>query len=201
MLKMSLPAAWHETASAIAAALNALSCRCADGTLCAIDDGYRLWREKTFALREQDKTVFLAGNGASASMASHFSADLANNARVRAEVFTDQSRITAIGNDIGFEHVFAEPIKRYSRVGDMFVAISSSGNSPNIIAAAKAALASGVFVVTLSGFREDNALRCLGMLNFYVSGSCYGLVESCHAVILHHWLDSLLGNYPPDVHL
>ena len=67
-------------------------------------------------------------------MASHFAADLAKNGRVRAEVFTDLSLITAVANDINYDSVFAEPLRWQMREGDMLVAVSSSGNSPNVVA-------------------------------------------------------------------
>src|SRR5438270_5487272 len=67
--------------------------------------GFRLWRDWAIAMNQKRGTVYLVGNGASASMASHFAADLAKNARLHTQVFSDLSLITAISNDMGYEHV------------------------------------------------------------------------------------------------
>ena len=71
----------------------------------------------------------------------------------------------------------------------MLVAISSSGNSPNIIEAIGAARELEMHVITLTGMEPDNRARGLGDLNFYVPAQTYGLVECCHHVLLHCWLD------------
>jgi len=142
-------------------------------------------------LRTRRGRLFLAGNGASASMASHFATDLAKNAGIRTQVFTDLSLLTALGNDIAYEAVFAEPLRWYAEAGDILVAISSSGNSPNIVQAVLAAKELGLTVVTLSGMRPDNRIRGLGELNLYLPAPTYGLAESCHAFLLHCWMDQL----------
>src|SRR5256885_8273107 len=82
------------------------------------------WTQRTIELGRRRRSVYLIGNGASASMASHFAADLAKNARLHAQVFSDLSLITAISNDIGYDRVFAEPLRRRGQEGDMLVAIS-----------------------------------------------------------------------------
>ena len=81
------------------------------------------WKDLTIEVRESEKTVYLIGNGASASMASHMSADLAKNGRVRTEVFTDPSLITAVANDLSYEDVFREPLRHRMVYRDMLVAI------------------------------------------------------------------------------
>lgn len=155
------------------------------------DMAFARWVEMGAEVQKQDRTIYLIGNGASASMASHFAADLSKNAMVRTRVFTDLSELTAIGNDIGFDQIFAVPLRRYARAGDMLVAISSSGNSPNVLAAAEVARHGRVSLVTLTGFKADNKLRGLGDINFYVPSSTYGETETCHAGILHHWMDKM----------
>ena len=76
-------------------------------------------------------------------MASHFSADLAKNGNLHTQVFSDLSLITAISNDISYEQVFAVPLAKWAQKGDMLVAISSSGGSPNVLAGAKVATERG----------------------------------------------------------
>jgi D-sedoheptulose 7-phosphate isomerase len=79
------------------------------------------------------------------------------------------------------------------RRGDVLVAVSSSGESPNILRAAEESHRLGGAVVTLSAMDPDNTLRKMGSLNFYVPASTYGMAESCHAAILHHWIDHVAG--------
>ena len=172
--------------------LNGLSVFQSDGTEMSIDNAFLLWQETTLSIRKEKKTIFLIGNGASASMASHVAADLAKNARVRTEVFSDLSLITAFANDTGYENVFAEPLHRNMCAGDMLVAISSSGQSPNVIRAVEVASSLGGFVVTLSAMKRENKLRSSGMLNFYIPADTYGNAETCHAAILHYWIDQTI---------
>lgn len=145
------------------------------------------------ALKKRGGTIFLVGNGASASMASHVAADLAKNAHIRTEVFSDLALITAVANDISYDDVFSEPLRRRMQSGDMLVGISSSGNSSNVINAAAEARKMGGEVVTLSAMGADNRLRQTGDLNFYLPGETYGMAESGHAAVLHHWIDIMVG--------
>ena len=124
-------------------------------------------------------------------MASHFAAELAKNGCIHTEVFSDLSLITAISNDLGYEHVFAEPLRRRARGGDMLVAISSSGRSPNILAAAAVARGRKMDVITLTAMDDDNPLRQAGTLNAWIPARRYGDAESCHAFVLHAWMDDV----------
>lgn len=139
-----------------------------------------------------DKLIFI-GNGGSAAIASHMAIDYAKNGGMRATAFNDPSFLTCLGNDLGFENVFAKPIDMLGAAGDMLIAISSSGNSPNILNGVAAARAKGMTVVTLSGFAADNKLRRLGDLNVYVPSPLYGLVEVSHLAFLHAVLDIAMG--------
>jgi D-sedoheptulose 7-phosphate isomerase len=156
------------------------------------DEAFGKWMDLTVHIREQKNSVFLIGNGASASMASHVAADLAKNAHVQTEVFTDLSLITAIANDLSYDEVFAEPLRRRLKKGDMVVAISSSGQSKNILQAVAVAKNLGGIVVTLSAMKAENPLRREGGLNFYIPAQTYGMAETCHAAILHHWIDKVI---------
>ncbi|TRZ54092.1 SIS domain-containing protein [bacterium] len=152
------------------------------------------WVDYTLRVRKNSQTIFLIGNGASASMASHVAADLAKNAKIRTEVFSDLSLITAIANDISYEEVFAEPLKRRMSAGDMLIAISSSGQSPNILRATEEAKKREGLVITLSAMNHGNPLSKSGLLNFYVPAITYGLAETCHAAILHYWIDQVVSS-------
>ncbi len=138
------------------------------------------------------QTIFFVGNGASASMASHISADLCKNARIKTEVFTDLSLITAVTNDIGGEDIFYEPLRIKASPSDILIAISSSGNSKNIIKAVDWANEQKMITVSLSAMSKDNLLRKRCTFNFYVPARTYGLAETAHTAILHHWVDITL---------
>jgi len=158
---------------------------------------FALWTDLTLQIRSHKKTIFMIGNGASASMASHVAADLAKNGHVHTEVFTDLALITAIANDISYEEVFSEPLRRRMAPGDLLVAISSSGRSKNILSAVRATQTMGGKVVTLSAMSADNPLRQLGDINFYLPAQSYGMAETCHAALLHFWIDKIVATLNP----
>jgi D-sedoheptulose 7-phosphate isomerase len=184
---------WSRAVDRTRALLAGLEVRDEAGAPLPADEGFRRWIAATLALRGTDRSAFLIGNGASAALASHLAADVGKNGRVRTQVFTDPALATALANDLGVEHMFAEPLRLWARAGDVLVAISSSGRSPNVLAACQAARAAGLTVVTLSGMRPDNPLRGLGQLNFWLDATTYGEAESCHGVLLHHWADGVMG--------
>ncbi len=109
--------------------------------------------------------------------------------------FNDISLLTAVSNDISYESSFAQPLERFSKSGDLLVTISSSGNSPNIIASIKAAKENGVNIITLSGMNPENKSRISGDLNFFIKAPYYGWVECGHQVLLHCWLDKYMEKY------
>jgi len=137
--------------------------------------------------------VMFVGNGGSAGIASHMAIDFSKCGGVRAIAFNDASSLTCLGNDLGYENVFAQPVSMLGRPGDLLVAISSSGRSPNILNAVDAARAGGCRVLTLSGFKADNPLRGKGDVNLYVPSSAYGFVEITHLALLHAVLDLRQG--------
>lgn len=180
---------WKQYVTEIASQLTGLSARNGRGEELAVEDAFAQWEQLTAELRAQRRIIYLVGNGASASMASHMAADLAKNGRLHTQVFTEASLVTAISNDIAYEDVFALPLSMRAEAGDMLVAISSSGGSPNVLKAARAAADKGMTIVTLSAMKEGNPLRAAGTLNFYVPCSTYGHAESTHAAVLHFWMD------------
>jgi D-sedoheptulose 7-phosphate isomerase len=138
------------------------------------------------------KNIFI-GNGGSASIASHMAIDFSKNGRLPSLSFNDAAALTCLGNDLGYENVFSEQIKLHAREGDLLFAISSSGESENILYAVDQAKKSGCEIVTLSGFSTENRLRKKGLLNWYVNSCEYGFVESTHLIICHAVLDIEMG--------
>src|ERR1700688_408956 len=90
----------------------------------------REWARRTHAAG--NKLVFV-GNGGSAAIASHMATDYSKNGDVRAMALNDTSMLTCLGNDLGYDRVFAKQIELYARADDLVVAISSSGRSANIL--------------------------------------------------------------------
>ena len=111
---------------------------------------------------------------------------------VRAMVFTEAPLLTALANDEGYSYVYERLINLWAAPGDLTIAVSSSGNSENIVRAARSARERGGKVVTFSGFKETNTLRGLGDLNFYLPADVYGFVEIGHAAILHAVTDAAM---------
>ncbi len=137
--------------------------------------------------------VFFIGNGGSAGIASHMATDWMKNGGFAATSFNDGAMLTCLANDLGYSEVFALPITRHARKGDLLIAISSSGKSANILAGVEAARAADAQIITLSGFGADNPLRKTGDMNFYIPNNLYGFVEIAHLAICHALLDLAMG--------
>lgn len=142
----------------------------------------------------RDATIFIAGNGGSATTASHFACDLGKGARVegmpgfRVIALTDNVPLmTAWANDTSYDRIFAEQLAPHVRPGDIFVAISASGNSPNILAAAVVAREAGGTVIGLTG-QSGGRLSRLAHLAIRVPADAaeqIEQVEDAHLVIAH----------------
>jgi D-sedoheptulose 7-phosphate isomerase len=147
----------------------------------------------TAAAQASGRTLWFVGNGASAMFASHMALDFTKNGGCRALAFNDPAYLTAIANDIGHPQCFSLPVTWFAQADDVLVTISSSGNSPNVLAAIEAARTRSLQVVTFSGMKPDNRSRAAGDLNLYVPARTYGVVECAHQVLLHAWLDRFMN--------
>ncbi len=139
------------------------------------------------------KLMFI-GNGASAAISSHMSTDFWKTCGIRAIAFNDSSLLTCLGNDFGYEYIFEKSIEMFADRGDVLVAISSSGNSENILKGVDSAKSKECSVITLSGFKDDNPLFNAGDFNFYVPAQKYGPVEVIHHSICHCILDAIVSH-------
>ena len=162
------------------------------GKECDFADGADKLVEIILKVKKQGRKIIFIGNGASAAISSHQSADYSKNGGIRAIAFSDPALLTCMGNDFGFERVFEKPVNIYADAGDLLVAISSSGKSANIINAVKAAVQKKCEVVTLSGFEANNPLSNMGMLNFYVPSREYSHIEILHHSICHYVLEMVI---------
>jgi D-sedoheptulose 7-phosphate isomerase len=138
-------------------------------------------------------TIMFVGNGGSAGIASHMAIDYTKNGGLRALAFNDGAALTCLGNDLGYENVFAKQVEAHGRPGDLLIAISSSGTSANILNAVAAARERDCSVLTMTGFKPDNPLRAAGDLNLYVPNGEYGFVEISHLALCHAIIDLSLG--------
>jgi len=143
--------------------------------------------------------VFIAGNGGSGSNASHLCEDLGKGTvvdferqkRLRVLSLTDNTPyILAWANDTGFDRVFVEQLKNLAEPGALLIAISGSGNSPNVLKAVEYANAHGMTTVGMTGY-DGGRLAKLAQHRFHVPSTNMGVVEAVHAILFHHILDTL----------
>ena len=140
-----------------------------------------------------NKRMFICGNGGSSSTSDHFAVDLGTgslirNSGVRAFSLTSNSSvITAIGNDVNFDSVFAKQIELYGESGDLLLVISASGNSTNLIEVIQTAKKKSIFVAALVGF-DGGKIQKLVDLSIHTKSDLneYGIVEDAHLSIAHY---------------
>ena len=158
---------------------------------CMAPEVLRAARELTAAL-ESGKKVLVCGNGGSAADAQHFAAELVGRfEKERASypaiaLTTDASALTAIGNDYGFERVFSRQVAGLGRKGDILIAISTSGNSPNILEAVQKAASMGMRTIGLLG-RDGGSIKGEVGCPVIVPHSRTARIQEAHGFILHFW--------------
>ncbi|MDE3166067.1 MAG: SIS domain-containing protein [Acidobacteriota bacterium] len=141
--------------------------------------------------RAEDRQIFVCGNGGSASTASHFACDMVKGAsfgrqsRFRIMALTDSlPTLTAYSNDVGYECVFVEQLKNFARPGDVVIAISGSGNSPNVLRAVEYANSLGCQTIALTG-RDGGKLAPLARVNVLARTPHMGRIEDLHMIVAH----------------
>ena len=147
--------------------------------------------------RERGATIYFIGNGGSSATASHFANDIAIGTNsydkpFRAVSLTDSNAIiTAVGNDFGYEEIFVRQLRVLGRTGDVVVAISASGNSPNLIRAFDYAKSIGIKTVAITAF-DGGKMKQMDDEGVHVPTAPkeYGPAEDAHMV-----LDHLVGAY------
>lgn len=155
-----------------------------DGIVKLIDEFTRI--------KNTNKKVFFIGNGGSAAIATHMTADFMKNGGMNTYNLFDSAVTTCMGNDYGYHTVFSKPLDFLMDRGDLLVAISSSGKSANIIEGVKVAANKGARIITFTGFSQDNPAKQSGDFNVYVPSSKYGIVESIHNLILQEVVDNIM---------
>lgn len=141
--------------------------------------------------RKAGRTIFTCGNGGSASTASHFVCDIVKGAsfqrdeRFRMMSLNDSlATLTAYSNDVAYEVAFVEQLKNFAQRDDVVLAISGSGNSPNVVKAVEYANSIGCRTIALSG-RDGGKLGAAAQLNIQVSVPHMGRIEDAHMIICH----------------
>jgi len=141
--------------------------------------------------RDEGRRIFTCGNGGSASAASYFATDMVKGAsfgrdkRFRIMALTDSlPTLTAYSNDVNYECVFVEQLKNFAEPGDVVIAISGSGNSPNVLRAMEYAKSIGCRTIALSG-RDGGKLAPLAEISLQVPHPHMGRIEDAHLIMLH----------------
>ena len=143
--------------------------------------------------------ILACGNGGSAADAQHFSAELLNRFEVErpplaaVALTTDTSTLTSIGNDYSFEQVFEKQVQGLGRAGDVLLAISTSGNSANVMRAMRAASGAGMGVVALTGRDGGKMVAMLGVqdVNICVPHTVTARIQEVHLLALHCLCDGI----------
>ena len=161
--------------------------------------------------REEGRQIFVCGNGGSAATANHFACDMVKGAsyrhpkRFRIMSLSEQiPTLTAYANDVGYDAVFVEQLKNFARPGDVVMALSGSGNSPNVVRTIEEANSIGCYTIGLSG-RDGGKLAALVKLNVHVDDTHMGRIEDGHMIVCHmicyHFMDTEPpGNSPSSKH-
>ena len=145
-------------------------------------------------VKKNQNKIILIGNGGSAAISSHVSVDLTKVVGVRAINFNEADLITCFSNDYGYERWVEKAIDFYADDKDALILISSSGKSPNMINACKAARNKKISkIITFTGHNKDNPLSKLGDINFWINSKAYNFVENTHQVWLLTIADLIIG--------
>lgn len=163
------------------------------------------WSDLVYRAWESGQYVFVCGNGGSACTASHISEDLGKSLLHQQDLSDDSKKrlkilsltdnvgwITAIANDLAFDQVFKQQLANYASPGDLLIAISGSGNSPNILDAVSWANRQGLITFGLSGF-DGGRLKTLQQDGLHVTVGDMGMVESIHLCLFHWMLDEVFA--------
>lgn len=158
-----------------------------------IEPAARLIRETWQA----DRQIFTIGNGGSAAVAVHMAADFSKNVVKSGERFprimslcANSSAVTALGNDCGYEETFSGQLRNFMDPDDLVIAISSSGNSPNIVRGVEFAHGVGGKVIGMSGF-DGGKLKQLADVSLHVPVKIYEVVEDVHSIFCHAIIHAL----------
>jgi D-sedoheptulose 7-phosphate isomerase len=165
-----------------------------------------VWSDLLYEAWLRERFVFVFGNGGSATTATHISEDLGKSTlreedllagrrkRLKILSLTDNvGWLSALGNDLGYEHVFAQQLMNYARPGDLAIGISGSGNSANVLSAVEWGNRNGLVTFALTGF-DGGKLRRIAKHGVHVPLDDMGMVESIHLAVFHWVLNDVFAH-------
>ena len=147
-------------------------------------------------LKKISKTnkVIIYGNGAGQSIADHFAVDLNKVCKINTLSFQSSNYISCFSNDYGFDNWITKSIEKNYKFGDKIILISASGNSKNIIKAAKYCNKKKIKLITISGFKNKNKLKKMGSINLWFETDSFNVIESLQHYYLMMLVDLCKGN-------
>ena len=168
------------------------------------------WSDLVFDAWQNGRQVFIFGNGGSATTASHFAEDLGKSS-LRPEDLNDESKkrlkvlsltdncgwLLAVGNDCGYDQIFVQQLMNYGSPGDLVIAISGSGNSPNVLKAVDWANRHGLITFGLTGY-NGGKLKQVQQHGVHVELDDMGMVESIHLCVFHWMLNDVYARINRD---
>lgn len=150
-------------------------------------------KDMIIQVKKRKGKVILIGNGGSSAIASHVSVDLNKAVGIKSLNFNEYDLITCLANDYGYENWTSKALEYHLEKNDLTIIISSSGNSPNLINAAKFVKSKKNKLVTLTGFSKNNKLSKYSSLSLWVDSKAYNIVENTHQLWLTLVCDMIIG--------
>ena len=144
-------------------------------------------------VKKKSGKIIIFGNGAGASIASHVATDFTKNAKVTAMSFDSSTYLTCLSNDYGYDKWVVNAIKHYYKKNDLIILLSASGNSLNIVNAAKYCNKKLIRYISISGFSKNNRLNKISKNKIWIDSSSWNFVEILQLTILLSYVDQLIG--------
>ena len=140
---------------------------------------------------KSDSKILIFGNGAGASISSHFANDISNSTNIKALSFDNSAHLTCFANDYGFENWIKKTIEIFAEKKDLIILISASGESANMVKAAKFCKVKKIKFFSLTGFKKNNKLNRNSKNHLWVNSMSYNKVELTQLLILLSIVDRL----------
>ena len=163
------------------------------------------WSDRVYEAWENGRYVFVFGNGGAGTTAGHIHEDFAKSSLRKTDLLDESKKrlkiislndnlgwITAVGNDMGFEHIFQQQLMNYASEGDLAIAMSGSGNSPNVIQAVEWCKRHGVHAYGMTGY-SGGKLKEVQDDGLHVPVNDMGMVQSIHLCVFHWVLDDVFA--------
>lgn len=144
-----------------------------------------------FVKKSSKNKILVFGNGAGASIASHFANDLSNTAKIKTLSFDNSAHLTCFANDYGYENWVKKTVEIFANRNDLIILLSASGNSKNMINAAKYCKIKKINFYSITGFNESNELNKISKNFIWINSKSYNQVELSQLFILLSIIDKI----------